>query len=212
MVGLTPAVPGGLIRVRKPRCWEPRSSSPRRRPPRLAGDALCPEPCLKLSQIFRYHARRPLFHNPHLAVDSDEGNLQNPPLLPVLQPPSRPAKFSRISPKLVRRSNPACFFSLLILSLAAAENQCQVFAGNNILSCYPTNDTVVPQHEWNTFVCTCLHAISPLSCISRCSRERPSPTIPVYKFGGRLPFSRRFTAASAVPTQPHKPLWSGREL
>lgn len=77
-------------------------SSPRRRPPRPAGDALCPSPCLKLSQISRHPARHPPQLNPDSSAGQDVGSLQTPPLLPVHPPPSRPAKSSRISPKSVR--------------------------------------------------------------------------------------------------------------
>ncbi|KAF7357401.1 hypothetical protein MSAN_01336100 [Mycena sanguinolenta] len=34
----------------------------------------------------------------------------------------------------------------------AAETQCQIFSGNEVISCFPTADTVVAQHEWATFV------------------------------------------------------------
>lgn len=54
----------------------------------------------------------------------------------------------------------SCFFSLSLYysppnpSIAVAENQCQFLSGNNIISCFPTNTTTIPQHEWATFVCT----------------------------------------------------------
>jgi len=37
---------------------------------------------------------------------------------------------------------------------AAAEDQCEYDAGNYVISCFPVADTVVPQHQWATFVCT----------------------------------------------------------
>lgn len=69
--------------------------------------------------------------------------------------------------------------SLIPHPTASAETQCQFLSGNNIISCYPTNDTVVPQHEWTTFVCTCLHVFSSLSSIL------PSPgnaRLPQYQY------------------------------
>jgi hypothetical protein len=36
---------------------------------------------------------------------------------------------------------------------AAAETQCQYYASNSQRSCFPTADTIVPQHDWATFVC-----------------------------------------------------------
>ncbi|KAF8194313.1 hypothetical protein K438DRAFT_1761240 [Mycena galopus ATCC 62051] len=37
-------------------------------------------------------------------------------------------------------------------AVAAAEAQCETFSGNEVISCFPTADTVVPQHEWAYFV------------------------------------------------------------
>jgi len=37
--------------------------------------------------------------------------------------------------------------------VSQAEQDCQINSGNNIISCFPTTDTVVPQEEWATFVC-----------------------------------------------------------
>ncbi|KAJ6477163.1 hypothetical protein C8R47DRAFT_655493 [Mycena vitilis] len=36
--------------------------------------------------------------------------------------------------------------------VAAAKNQCQFTSGNEVISCFPTADVVVPQHEFATFV------------------------------------------------------------
>ncbi|KAJ7626608.1 hypothetical protein DFH06DRAFT_1481063 [Mycena polygramma] len=36
--------------------------------------------------------------------------------------------------------------------VAAAKNQCQFASGNEVISCFPTADVVVPQHEFATFV------------------------------------------------------------
>ncbi|KAA1479980.1 hypothetical protein DENSPDRAFT_789777 [Dentipellis sp. KUC8613] len=33
-----------------------------------------------------------------------------------------------------------------------AEQQCQFSSGNNVISCFPTADTVIAQHQWATFV------------------------------------------------------------
>ncbi|KAF9778610.1 hypothetical protein BJ322DRAFT_476452 [Thelephora terrestris] len=33
-----------------------------------------------------------------------------------------------------------------------AEQDCQVFSGNNVLSCYPTSNTTIYQNQWATFV------------------------------------------------------------
>ena len=35
----------------------------------------------------------------------------------------------------------------------AAQRQCQVFSGNEVISCFPTTSTVVAQGEWASFVC-----------------------------------------------------------
>jgi hypothetical protein len=32
--------------------------------------------------------------------------------------------------------------------------QCQVFSSNAVITCFPTSDTSVPQHEWAGVVCT----------------------------------------------------------
>lgn len=37
---------------------------------------------------------------------------------------------------------------------AAAMEQCQVFSGNDVLSCFPNTTTSVPQHDFASFVCT----------------------------------------------------------
>ncbi|EKM49524.1 uncharacterized protein PHACADRAFT_166893 [Phanerochaete carnosa HHB-10118-sp] len=34
----------------------------------------------------------------------------------------------------------------------AAEEQCQFFSGNNVISCFPNSSTVVPQHQFSSFV------------------------------------------------------------
>jgi hypothetical protein len=34
-----------------------------------------------------------------------------------------------------------------------ALQQCEFFSSNDVRSCFPTSDTMVPQHEWATFVC-----------------------------------------------------------
>lgn len=33
-----------------------------------------------------------------------------------------------------------------------AANRCQLLSGNDVISCFPTTDTVIPQHEWASFV------------------------------------------------------------
>ncbi|KAF7365405.1 hypothetical protein MVEN_00413000 [Mycena venus] len=37
-------------------------------------------------------------------------------------------------------------------AVAAAKTNCEVNSGNDIVSCFPTADTVIPQHQWATFV------------------------------------------------------------
>lgn len=32
---------------------------------------------------------------------------------------------------------------------------CQLNSGNAVVSCFPTAETVVPQHQWASFVCEC---------------------------------------------------------
>ncbi|KAJ7162960.1 hypothetical protein C8R46DRAFT_1352789 [Mycena filopes] len=34
----------------------------------------------------------------------------------------------------------------------AAKTQCQIQSGNEVISCFPTADVIIPQHEWATFV------------------------------------------------------------
>jgi len=48
------------------------------------------------------------------------------------------------------------YLGLVLMSLCPADAmlRCQVFSGNYIISCFPTADTVVPQHQWVSFVCT----------------------------------------------------------
>ncbi|EMD39817.1 hypothetical protein CERSUDRAFT_112080 [Gelatoporia subvermispora B] len=36
--------------------------------------------------------------------------------------------------------------------VAAAETQCELDSGNDVLSCWPLSNTTVPQHQWATFV------------------------------------------------------------
>ncbi|KAF8904137.1 hypothetical protein CPB84DRAFT_1677560 [Gymnopilus junonius] len=36
--------------------------------------------------------------------------------------------------------------------VAQAKHDCQFNSGNSVLSCFPTADTVIPQHEWASFV------------------------------------------------------------
>ena len=37
--------------------------------------------------------------------------------------------------------------------VSQAESRCQLLSGNDIISCFPTASTVIPQEEWATFVC-----------------------------------------------------------
>ncbi|KAJ7119866.1 hypothetical protein C8R44DRAFT_878253 [Mycena epipterygia] len=37
-------------------------------------------------------------------------------------------------------------------AIAAAKTQCEIDSGNEVISCFPTADVVVPQHEWTSFV------------------------------------------------------------
>ncbi|KAK6996794.1 hypothetical protein R3P38DRAFT_1959894 [Favolaschia claudopus] len=37
-------------------------------------------------------------------------------------------------------------------TVEAAKTQCQIFSGNEVLSCFPTGNTVVTQHQWADFV------------------------------------------------------------
>ena len=45
--------------------------------------------------------------------------------------------------------------SLLIVDAENAEYNCQVYSGNEVITCFPTSDSIFPQHEWATVVCTC---------------------------------------------------------
>ncbi|THH08329.1 hypothetical protein EW146_g9033 [Bondarzewia mesenterica] len=44
------------------------------------------------------------------------------------------------------------FANLVLICPEEARTQCQFLTGNNIDSCFPTTDSVFPQHEWATFV------------------------------------------------------------
>ncbi|KAJ7729658.1 hypothetical protein DFH07DRAFT_895467 [Mycena maculata] len=37
-------------------------------------------------------------------------------------------------------------------AVATAKTNCEINSGNNVVSCFPTADTVIPQHQWATFV------------------------------------------------------------
>ncbi|KAJ7288511.1 hypothetical protein C8J57DRAFT_1280516 [Mycena rebaudengoi] len=37
-------------------------------------------------------------------------------------------------------------------AVATAKTQCEINSGNDVVSCFPTDKTVVPQHQWATFV------------------------------------------------------------
>ncbi|KAJ7060863.1 hypothetical protein C8F01DRAFT_1253343 [Mycena amicta] len=37
-------------------------------------------------------------------------------------------------------------------AVAAAKQQCQIASGNEVISCFPTADVSIPQHQWATFV------------------------------------------------------------
>ncbi|KAJ7134405.1 hypothetical protein C8R44DRAFT_662814 [Mycena epipterygia] len=37
-------------------------------------------------------------------------------------------------------------------AVATAKTNCEINSGNDIVSCFPTADTVIPQHQWATFV------------------------------------------------------------
>ncbi|KAJ7366641.1 hypothetical protein DFH08DRAFT_680431 [Mycena albidolilacea] len=37
-------------------------------------------------------------------------------------------------------------------AVAQAKTNCEVNSGNEVVSCFPTSDTVIPQHQWATFV------------------------------------------------------------
>ncbi|KAJ7264014.1 hypothetical protein B0H12DRAFT_1230772 [Mycena haematopus] len=37
-------------------------------------------------------------------------------------------------------------------AIATAKTNCEINSGNDVVSCFPTADTVIPQHQWATFV------------------------------------------------------------
>lgn len=45
------------------------------------------------------------------------------------------------------------FFSPHSFPAGAAMEQCEVFSGNQIISCFPTSNVIVPQHDYAPFVC-----------------------------------------------------------
>jgi len=64
----------------------------------------------------------------------------------------------------------------------AALQQCEFFSSNDVRSCFPTSDSVVPQHEWATFVCAYFPPPTPYR------RLIPSPHLPLCLLGNsRLP-------------------------
>lgn len=43
---------------------------------------------------------------------------------------------------------------------AQAQQKCQYYSGNNVISCFPTSDVIVPQHQYAAFVCECRRFLS----------------------------------------------------
>jgi hypothetical protein len=63
-----------------------------------------------------------------------------------------------------------------------AMTQCQISSGNDVVSCFPTSDTTIPQDQWATFVCA-YSAIRPLpsACLAHHSSlqgTRAYPNLP----------------------------------
>jgi hypothetical protein len=67
------------------------------------------------------------------------------------QPPSQPRK-RKIPPSLEYRSLNARQQVFNQTGVAEALQQCEYYSSNSVISCFPTTDTIVPQHEWATFV------------------------------------------------------------
>ncbi|KAN0123491.1 hypothetical protein V8E52_002823 [Russula decolorans] len=67
------------------------------------------------------------------------------------QPPSQPRNRRSPSP-LEHRPLSARQDVFNQSGIAEALQQCQLYSANSVISCFPTSDTVVPQHEWATFV------------------------------------------------------------
>lgn len=102
---------------------------------------------------------RPRHHNtptpPHIV---SRPCIQTPPARPI------PTSWPRPSPGHYRPgpsrcvhllvNSPSCSSRLYsTLPTEAAKTRCQLLSGNDVISCYPTSDTVIPQHEWASFVC-----------------------------------------------------------
>lgn len=51
----------------------------------------------------------------------------------------------------------------LICPTEEAQTQCQIFSSNDVFSCFPTNSTSIPQHQFASFVCACVcaHFVDP---------------------------------------------------
>jgi len=81
-----------------------------------------------------------------------------PEQTPAPDPPSaRLAKRRRTlrSPPLELRGSTSKMARQIVTDSAAvatAKNDCEFNSGNDVVSCFPTADTVIPQHQWATFV------------------------------------------------------------
>jgi hypothetical protein len=77
---------------------------------------------------------------------------------------------------------------------AAAETQCELQVGNDVISCFPTADIVVPQHQWVTFVCAypIFSSMCEFSSVTNLHREQQPPSDKTARLRQHLPFPRRF--------------------
>jgi len=50
-----------------------------------------------------------------------------------------------------------------VFQIDQALRACQLLSGNDVISCYPTSDTRLAQHQWTSFVCALLvHSLNVL--------------------------------------------------
>lgn len=68
--------------------------------------------------------------------------------------PSRVFHFSLIQRYLIKKCPP-------FIIPEDALQQCEFYSSNDVRSCFPTSNTIVPQHEWATFVCAYFPSSTP---------------------------------------------------
>ncbi|KAJ7164654.1 hypothetical protein C8R43DRAFT_1122529 [Mycena crocata] len=73
---------------------------------------------------------------------SDSSSPRLPKRRRTIHPPQSRGSTSKMARQIVTDS----------AAVATAKTNCQINSGNDVVSCFPTANTVVPQHQWATFV------------------------------------------------------------